>query len=948
MNRKKMIRLVLIIFHLLLQDEGFAQADYPPSDSIINAKCGQWTTVCSRANWDSAIYYGQQIAALSKNLYGEKSHGHAVALVTYLGFAYAVAGDQHNAYDYLKKGMGIFVALGDTVSARYESALLHFGVVCYGLGANTEALPFLEKAAAACQRKSDMRNYAQCMVCIAAIWADGGAYARAEAIDISTMEMLKGLPVSGFRDYLLGSIYNNIAIVYSNTGNQRKALQAVQKAERIEREPGTGVAGNDYLTILLNLAGQYTVCGFTDSALVKCKQVEDSLAVNNNDLLLALLTKERGRIYQQQRRLPEAIRQYKLFKAMMDTAFAKPSDYDATLINLGMIYVDTKQYKAADTLFRKELEQLRNRGLEYSYEMQQSQAGLCANLIAMKKYDEAADSILVLCRLALDALNRNFPGMPESDQLNYRAGLDGFFDLLYTCLQFNQTHRRELITAAFKMELYRKKLVLSSQVSLLNEARNATDSSLPILYAAWLNNRQVLSRQYSLPASQRYFNTDSLENICERLEEQVSSRGLHTIVALNQLSIENLLRRQSAGSAAIAFIRYSDKATRTGSGKSQYAAFVFRYNDSVPVFVRLCSEEALVKLMKDAHGKWIDKNALTQKIYNTGNDALSLYRLVWQPLETSLQGITNIDYSTAEMFNNIAVNAIYDGHQYLVNRYTLHCYASLRRESLPDEKRTTLQNAAVWGNMNYDSAVYTGHLQTEKATGLIIPGIKAYAQSKKVSKSPLLPFKNDELPAIKKIFSSNHISYSSFEGYDATEEGFKSRAAAAAGILHVSTHGFYFPDAVAKDRSPAEIFLGVKVNPLFRCGLAFSGVNYYWMKGTPKADQEDGILTGYEVAQLDLHKVDLVTLSACETALGDITSAEGNLGLVRAFKMAGARKLLVSLWEVPAKQTAALLAVFYTNLLQGTTAAEALQLAERNLQQQHYPPFYWAGFVLIE
>jgi CHAT domain-containing protein len=120
------------------------------------------------------------------------------------------------------------------------------------------------------------------------------------------------------------------------------------------------------------------------------------------------------------------------------------------------------------------------------------------------------------------------------------------------------------------------------------------------------------------------------------------------------------------------------------------------------------------------------------------------------------------------------------------------------------------------------------------------------------------------------------------------------------------------------------------------------------MNGRSRKGRENGLLTGYEVAQLDLHQVELVTLSACETGLGDVTDNEGNLGLQRAFRLAGAHSLLVSLWQVPARQTTELLSLFYRNWLKGQPFSQALLNAQRSLQEKKYPPYFWAGFVLIE
>jgi CHAT domain-containing protein len=107
------------------------------------------------------------------------------------------------------------------------------------------------------------------------------------------------------------------------------------------------------------------------------------------------------------------------------------------------------------------------------------------------------------------------------------------------------------------------------------------------------------------------------------------------------------------------------------------------------------------------------------------------------------------------------------------------------------------------------------------------------------------------------------------------------------------------------------------------------------------------VLTAYEISHLDLSNTKLVTLSACETAIGEIEDNEGVFGLQRAFKMAGVKQVLMSLWAVPDKETSELMNVFYRSLLQSNDANKALQTAQLAMKQK-YVPYYWAGFVLTE
>jgi CHAT domain-containing protein len=97
------------------------------------------------------------------------------------------------------------------------------------------------------------------------------------------------------------------------------------------------------------------------------------------------------------------------------------------------------------------------------------------------------------------------------------------------------------------------------------------------------------------------------------------------------------------------------------------------------------------------------------------------------------------------------------------------------------------------------------------------------------------------------------------------------------------------------------------LSPMVMTGLVFAGAN------NPKTPGR-GIVTGEALVDLDLSGLELAVLSACETGLGDMAGGEGTFGLQRAFHLAGTRDVVASLWKVPDRPTAALMALFYRNL----------------------------------
>jgi CHAT domain-containing protein len=167
-------------------------------------------------------------------------------------------------------------------------------------------------------------------------------------------------------------------------------------------------------------------------------------------------------------------------------------------------------------------------------------------------------------------------------------------------------------------------------------------------------------------------------------------------------------------------------------------------------------------------------------------------------------------------------------------------------------------------------------------------------------------------------------------------------------LLHIATHGFYLqaPDAKAPAASGSAqnraIQASAKIeNPLLRSGLALAGANL------DKSSTENGILTALEATNLNLWGTKLVTLSACESGVGEVKNGEGVYGLRRAFFLAGAESMVMSLWSVSDRVTQEMMTAYYTGLKSGMGRGEALRQAQLAMLKRgdRRHPFYWASFI---
>ena len=163
-------------------------------------------------------------------------------------------------------------------------------------------------------------------------------------------------------------------------------------------------------------------------------------------------------------------------------------------------------------------------------------------------------------------------------------------------------------------------------------------------------------------------------------------------------------------------------------------------------------------------------------------------------------------------------------------------------------------------------------------------------------------------------------------------------------IIHISTHGYFISDSINNDEDEYKLsdnlagsfqLNSAPENSLLNSGLIFAGANRVWKGEEPLEDTDDGILTAYEVADLNLRNTKLITLSACQTGLGDIKGTEGVFGLQRAFKKAGVDYIVMSLWNVSNKTISDFMETFYNKLLKGMELKKAFSISQLEMMKKY-------------
>ena len=176
-----------------------------------------------------------------------------------------------------------------------------------------------------------------------------------------------------------------------------------------------------------------------------------------------------------------------------------------------------------------------------------------------------------------------------------------------------------------------------------------------------------------------------------------------------------------------------------------------------------------------------------------------------------------------------------------------------------------------------------------------------------------LPQTKVEIDAIQKVANKSKLKTTMLSQLEASEQAFKLYSQKdEPSVIHLATHGFFYSADMANKGEGLPYYMVVN-NALMRSGLGLAGANDS-KDLSANYNADDGILTAYEISNMNLQHVDLAVLSACETGIGEISDSEGVYGLQRAFKLAGVDKLIMSLWKIEDLATKEFMLAFYDKL----------------------------------
>ncbi|HEX9163977.1 MAG TPA: CHAT domain-containing tetratricopeptide repeat protein [Thermoanaerobaculia bacterium] len=413
-----------------------------------------------------------------------------------------------------------------------------------------------------------------------------------------------------------------------------------------------------------------------------------------------------------------------------------------------------------------------------------------------------------------------------------------------------------------------------------------------------------------------------LESAKEQIETRISERSAAFRAEHQPVTLAAIRTAIPSGAALIEFSLYKPYNARApretdAYGDPRYIAYVVRHHGRTA-----WKDLGSAKSIDDAVTRW--RSALRDP-QNTDVDQIAriVDRKLMQPLRSLLGNARQLLIAPDGQLDLIPFEALVDSRgDYLIEKYRISYVTSGR----------DLLRLAVPRRSGTAPVVVADPLFGEPA-GAVPVKIASAAMARRsvtvgedfssVYFAPLAGTR-EEARTIHEIFPQARV----LTGKDATKTALQHVNAPE--ILHVATHGFFLQTT----RNGAR-------NPLLRSGLALTGANL------TSGGSDDGVLTALEASTLNLWGTKLVTLSACDSGVGEVKNREGVYGLRRSFFLAGAETVVMSLWPVSDYVTQRMMTAYYSGLQRGLGRGEALRQAELAMlhQKQKRHPFYWASFI---
>lgn len=915
-------------------------------------------------NLDNAYRFSLEAERVNKNLFGEGSKAHIASLdfLSYseLGLGKNKVGVEHlekeeillnsthdlndsekqSYYDklkitYLQLNINRNVASRDTIVT--ENTLLYEATNAYAQGNMQEAINIFIKLVKNYEsnfQSKDIANYVYAIGSLSNALTSEGYYVQADS--------LLDKAIATFHDYKIDSphligLYMSKGLLYYTISNVDMALYWYNKAKNMytsddERSLQYGLLLSNLAVCQMAKENYSLAKQLSDKAYDICIQFYGENSNNANDRLLII--NNLATIYT---KLKDYSKGQDLYERVIKEATSQQNigTKALALMNLSEIYLFHENDYPKAEVYLHEVMKMETA----SYVKDMAEMDLIIAKILQKQETTVNDIERYVNRIKDELANMyaHFSEVEREEYWTQKSQSLVFLNNL-SAVTFNTPHTLKM---AYDNTIYTKSMLINSG-RLLGQLVNNCNSVIQNEYSSMINMKRRLSDKNCPNDS-----IDVYREVISQKEKDIiaSIPNFGDQLMAHFKTCGDVQRMLSDNDIAIEFIFLPQIKTPFDKSELSYGAMLLAKNDTIPKLIPLCSEYDLEDLM-DSYSP-MGQNEI-DSLYAFSNR--TIYHMIWEKLEPYIPVGSTVYYSPTGYISKINLSAISNGNKRLSEVYGLH---EVSTTALIDEVKQNAKidciNAALYGDIDYYEDV---DLMTEKAKpySMYTSGEVLATRSLSRGSWDLLPGTKDEVETIAEMLRGKGTNVYMLTQNDANEESFKGFDAHAPELMHIATHGFYFPpeeDVTSSFFNSLHNYTQKDYSMLYS-GLLFAGGNNAWTGKEIVEGVEDGILTADEISRLDLGGNKLIVLSACNTGLGDIDNVDGVFGLQRGLKRAGVKTILMSLWKVPDEETKDLMRMFYKELLNGNTPHQSLKIAQEHLMAKGMAPYYWAGFILLD
>ncbi len=605
------------------------------------------------------------------------------------------------------------------------------------------------------------------------------------------------------------------------------------------------------------------------------------------------------------------------------------SDYISCVIYEGMFYhakLDTNKalqtYNKAKKLIQEHPEQAKKVPTDLiealykiSYDLEHLETSVTEEPLATCFKAGNYEAVLPYTNSYLTSIKnyfaRTYTTVSEADRYDMAAYLETDIHWHYILSSVYYTNNFSANGEIYDFILFQKQLQLRTIQQIQNTLERSNEPTILQSYQEY----QKITTQLAQSNAPSYLNKDSLQNRKNQLDRILAAYS-SVYMDKDAVTWKDIQKKLTPGEAAVEFFEFHLMKGDTIADGHVYAALIITPTCHAPVLKILNTKSNL-------HYFDVENQS---DLYNVKEHGLVMAQLFWRdlPFYFSDNDISTIYFAPVGILNTMAIESL----PYTQSTPFSHHYHLIRltstRELIKTDTNTSLQKATLYGNLAYRLSYETMKNKVGATRNAVEP----------------LPATQEEINEVQSILESRQIQVKTYTKEHGTEESVKQMSGHSPSILHFATHGW------VKEQNDE--------GSMNKTGLILSyGARAMEGRKIPEG-AEDGILTSAEIETLDLSSTEIVVLSACNTALGDITT-EGVWGLQRAFKKAGVNTVVMSLWQVDDEATALFMQYFYQELMKVKGhhrfyTQKALHAAQFKMSQNptYADPYYWAAFIAID